>query len=44
MNQAIDAVGLPAAEVAAWRAAEPSGTEDFTADRERFGAFWRLSE
>ena len=44
MNQAIDAVGLPAAEVAAWRAAEPSGTEDFTADRERFGTFWRLSE
>ena len=44
MNQAIDAVGLPAAEVAAWRSAEPTGTVDFTADRERFGTFWRLTE
>jgi thioesterase DpgC len=44
MNQAIDAAGLPAAEVAAWRSAEPSGTADFAADRDRFGTFWRLTE
>ena len=44
MNQAIDAVGLPAAEVAAWRSADPTRTVDFTADRERFGTFWRLTE
>jgi hypothetical protein len=44
MNQAIDAVGLPAAEVAAWRSADPTGTVDLTADRERFGTFWRLTE
>ena len=44
MNQAIDAVGLPAAEVAAWRSAHPTGTVDFTVDRERFGTFWRLTE
>jgi hypothetical protein len=44
MNQAIDAVRLAAAEVAAWRSAEPTGTVDFTADRERFGTFWRLTE
>jgi thioesterase DpgC len=40
----LEAAGLDQSATKAWLAAEPAGTGGFDEDRQRYGAFWRLSE
>src|SRR6185369_14583900 len=41
--ESLHAAGLPRDEVDAWVAADPGAATDYTADRERFSAYWQTS-